>query len=524
MNVISISPLNGNATRSVVSALAMIREDEENLIRFEKGSYCFFRDGTLEGNFYPSNNTSGRKNVVFPILNIKNLTIDGAGSEFIFCDRIFPFIIQNCENITLKNFDIDFSFPRHCEATVVSSDAHGFELTIDRNIFEFDVENGHLNFHIGTYIASTADRRLFLNDLSGGAPVAYLIAGDTTDSLEELPAPVMMTDARETETGVYFRYRKNSPVINYRPGDTIFIGNDERRENDVIFAEFSKNICFENIKMFRGAGMGIIAQICTDISVDNLEIVPKAGRDVSLSITADAFHFVNCDGKITIKNSTIEKTIDDALNIHGVYSLVDEILSENRVRLRFGHMGQNGLIPFKAGDTAVVNDMKKGIEKGEARVEAVSFNEDRTNIVLTFDTDISELISVGDALENPGRMSEFEFVNNRVSDLPCIRVSTCKDAVISGNTIRNATITVDDLYDYWYESGAVGNLEISDNSFTENARRVAIEIRSCRKGEHIKKHKNVMIINNSFNKPRQDAVSIEAVDNLTLENNRFSNE
>lgn len=522
MNEIMISPINGNATKSVVSALTMIKEDEKNLIRFEKGSYRFFKDGTLEDYFYPSNNTSGRKNVVFPILNIKNLTIDGGGSEFVFCDRIFPFVIQNCENITLKNFSIDFSFPRHCEAEVVSSDKRGFELTIDKKIFEYDVENGHLNFHIGTYISSSAERRFFLNDLSGGAPVAYLVAGDTTDSLDNLPAPVMRTDAEETETGVYFKFRNGSPVINYCPGDIIFIGNDERRENDIIFAEFSKNICFENIKMFRGAGMGIIAQICTDISVDRLEIAPKAGRDTLLSITADALHFVNCDGKITVKNSIIEKTIDDAINIHGVYSLVDEILSENSVRLRFGHFSQNGLIPFKAGDIAVVNDMQNGIEKGEARIETVSFDGDRTNIVLTFDTDISKLISAGDALENPGRMSEFKFVNNRISDLPHMRISTCKDTLISGNRILNATIVVDDLYDYWYESGTVGNLEISDNVFTENTGKLSIVIRSCRKGEQMKKHKNVTVINNSFNKPCQETVSIEAVENLTLENNRFA--
>lgn len=116
MNEIMIGPINGNATQSIVSALTMIKENEETLIRFEKGSYRFLKDGTLEDYFYPSNNTSGRKNVVFPILNIKNLTIDGGGSEFVFCDRIFPFVIQNCENITLKNFSIDFSFPRHCEA------------------------------------------------------------------------------------------------------------------------------------------------------------------------------------------------------------------------------------------------------------------------------------------------------------------------------------------------------------------------------------------------------------------------
>ena len=169
--------------------------------------------------------------------------------------------------------------------------------------------------------------------------------------------------------------------------------------------------------------------------------------------------------KITVKNSLIEKAIDDALNLHGVYSLVDEVLSSNSVRLRFGHFEQNGLIPFQAGDIAVVNDMKKGLEIGEARVAAVDFNEDRTNIVLTFETDISELIVPGNALENPGRMAELEFVNNRIYDTPHMLISTCKDAIVSDNQIYNTTIVVNDLYDYWYESGTVENLKIVNNEF-----------------------------------------------------------
>lgn len=520
MNEIIIHNTDGNATPCIADALKNLKADEENTIKFEKGRYEFFGAGTLEENFYPSNNSSGRKNVVFPILNIENLTVDGGNSEFVFCDRIFPFVIQGCKNITLKNFDIDFSFPRHCEASVLSSDERGFELFIDKKLFDYDIKNGNLLFRVGSYTFSTPPRKFFLNDLSGGAPVAYLIAGDTSEKLENLPAPVLRTDASITEKGVYFKYRDKSPTVIYKPGDTVFIGNDENRENDVIFAEFSENIRFENIRIFRGAGMGIIAQICTDIFIDNLKIMPKAERDKLLSVTADGLHFVNCDGKITVKNSVIEKTVDDALNMHGVYALVGEVLSDRSIRLRFGHPEQNGLIPFQPGDTAVVNDMKKCTEKGSAVIKEVSCNKDRTNIILTFCEDISGLINAGDALENPGRMAELEFTDNRILNVPNIRVSTCKKAVISDNEICNATIVVNDLYDYWYESGTVEDLEISDNTFTEEDRKLAIVIESCRRGEQMKKHKNITLKNNSFNNPFEEAVKAVAVENLIIRDNK----
>lgn len=519
MNDIFIKHTDGNATLEVAEALKQIKMTETNVIHFEKGRYTFFRAGTFEGRFYPSNNTSGLKSVVFPILNVKDLIIDGWDSEFVFCDRIFPFIIQNSENITLKNFNVDFSSPRHYEATVVRADEEGIELKIDRSLYKFDADGGSFNFYDGSYIDTTSNRKFFLNDLCKEARVAYLVAGETTDSLDNLPASVLRTDAYETENGIFLKYRKGSPVFRCDPNDTVFIGNEKGRENGIFFAEFSKNISLKNIKVFRGAGMGVIAQICTNISIDGLEIAPKKGRDKRLSITADGLHFVNCDGKITVKNSLIEKTIDDALNLHGVYSLVDEVLSSNSVRLRFGHFEQNGLIPFQAGDIAVVNDMKKGLEIGEARVAAVDFNEDRTNIVLTFENDISELIVPGNALENPGRMAELEFVNNRIYDTPHMRISTCKDAIVSDNQIYNTTIVVNDLYDYWYESGTVENLKIVNNEFKTGGNKLAIAVKSCRRGEGAKRHKNITIVHNSFDERIENIVTIDAVENLTMKDN-----
>lgn len=108
--------------------------------------------------------------------------------------------------------------------------------------------------------------------------------------------------------------------------------------------------------------------------------------------------------------------------------------------------------------------------------------------------------------------------------LPHLRVSTCKHAVISGNIIRNATIVVDDLYDYWYESGAVEDLEISGNTFCETGGRPAIVVRSCRKGEHSKKHRKVTVVGNRFNQPQSEAVEISAVEESVLTGNRFSDE
>lgn len=527
MNTINITHRSGNATGLVKQAILKLSPNEENILRFEKGTYYFYAEGAYCGDFYPSNNMSGRKTVVFPILDMHNLTIDGNGSQFIFCDRLFPFIIQNSSNITLKNFDIDFSFPRHCQAVVKSSDTEGFELTIDKNTFDYYIKDGNLCFDIGKHTASTKEKRMFIKDFyNSSVPVAYLFAGDTEDTANGLPARALMTDAIQTDTGVYFKYRSGSEKIIYPISDEIFIGNDEDRENDVIFAELSQALLLENINIYRGAGMGMIAQLCTDITVDGIGIMPKSDRDNLLSVTADGLHFVNCDGKLVIKNSRIEKSVDDAINIHGVYSVVKRILSPYSAEICFGHKSQNGLIPFLKGDTAYISELKDGEEKGSAVVTNVSFGADRSNIVLEFDRDISSLLHSGSLLENPGRMPEVFLENNIVYDCPHMRISSSNPTIIRNNTLSLscADIYIADLFkEFWYESGAAGDVLITENTFLSDESFTNIKIQTFREGERIKKHKSIVIEKNTFAHTEEKAISadVNTFENILMRNNKF---
>lgn len=127
-NIIYIKNTKANATVLVREALEKIKKGVKNIIRFDKSVYRFYKEGCYTGVFYTSNNISGEKNVVFPVLDTDNLVIDGNGSEFIFCDIIYPFVIQNCRNVKLQNFSVDFGFVKYSQATVVSSDDQGFEL------------------------------------------------------------------------------------------------------------------------------------------------------------------------------------------------------------------------------------------------------------------------------------------------------------------------------------------------------------------------------------------------------------
>lgn len=88
-------------------------------------TYSFGMEGVFRGVFAPSNNDTGEKRAAFPLIGKKRLRIDGRGAVLSFTERLFPFILQDCEDVVLENFTIDFTFPRYAVAEVLRADAEG---------------------------------------------------------------------------------------------------------------------------------------------------------------------------------------------------------------------------------------------------------------------------------------------------------------------------------------------------------------------------------------------------------------
>lgn len=519
--VIRISQTEGNATPLVRAALNACRSDRATVISFEPGVYRFYREGTLFAPFYPSNNASGCKHVVFPICSLSNVTVDGNGAEFLFCDRIFPFVIQNSHGICLRHFSVDFSFPRHCEGEVLSSDESGLSLRIDRERFPFSVdEQGHLLFQAGQDVLSTAQKKLFLCDMSNSSvPVAYLFAGDSSCSQQGLAARAMLTDAFLDGDVVRLTFRSGSPVVSYGAGDRLLISNDEDRENDVIFAENSAELCIDGISIYRGAGMGIVAQLCRDICIENLYIGCRPDRPEMLSVTADALHFIHCTGTLVIRNSCIEHSVDDALNVHGMYGIVEQLLPDASVLVGFGHPEQSGIVPYQPGDLLHFSDPDTTDEVCLAAVREVFHAPDRSGIRLVLDRIPPEL-RPGFLIENPERMPEVYFENNRVTGCPNIRLSSSKPMRIRSNrlALHSTAIVISDLLRYWYESGTAQDAVVENNTFLPTCRR-CIVIESTRSPSAAHRHGRIEIRNNHFPFAGERAISASCTEELIVENN-----
>lgn len=90
--------------RFVQKALAFAKTKSGAILVFPKGRYDFWPQYATEKLYYESNtDVIPLRRCAILIEDLKNITIDCKGSDFIFHDRIQPFTVDKSQNISIKN-------------------------------------------------------------------------------------------------------------------------------------------------------------------------------------------------------------------------------------------------------------------------------------------------------------------------------------------------------------------------------------------------------------------------------------
>lgn len=213
--------------------------------------------------------------------------------------------------------------------------------------------------------------------------------------------------------------------------------------------------------------MGFLAQMCSDISLRRFRVVPDGDR--CFSAVADAVHLNMCRGNVLLSGCEFDCQGDDALNVHGRYFKVDSISSGRKtvaLNSRWGNMTDS---PRKGDRIWFVSpdDMRR---TGRIKVIGVRQYDDTRAAVLSLATSAPLSIAPGAFVENADRFPDILVEGCRFGGgnrARGILLTSPGKTVVRNNVFRSSgsAILIEGDTDYWFESGAVRDVDIRDNVF-----------------------------------------------------------
>ena len=458
-----------NASPVVRKAIAKIkaecRDGEKVILRFPAGRYNFHEAGSTVREYYISNHDQDNpKKVGIALEDMKNLTIDGQGSEFVFYGRMIPVSLLRSENCVLKNFSIDFEQPHIAQVQVVENDPEKgitFEPApwVDYRISKDSVFEGLGEGWVMRYSWGIAfdgkTKHVVYNTSDIGCP--------TKGAFEVAPRQICSPKW------------KDARLV---PG-TVVAMRGWGRPTPGIFMSHDVNTSLLDVKVHYAEGMGLLAQLCEDITLDGFGVCLKGNNDPRYFTTqADATHFSGCKGKIVSKNGLYEGMMDDAINVHGTYLKVIKRVDDHTLIGRYMHDQSWGFewgrpgddVQFVRSETMELIGKQNQItairpyDKGEirgAREFSITFKE-------AIDPAINEKSGFG--IENLTWTPEVLFAGNTIRNNRArgTLFSTPKKTVVEDNlfdhTSGTAILLCGDC-NGWFETGACRDVTIRRNRF-----------------------------------------------------------
>lgn len=542
--------ISKDASLYVYSLLNTMDKNAENTISFEKGVYHFYPEKAGEKFCFVSNHNDRLMRIAFDVDSFNDLTIEGNGSTFIFHGMIIPFLVDNSEDITVKDLTIDFSEPFHSEGLVVANNPQNgtFDMQITEE-YPYEIRNGNLTFikpyyehEIGQtiiynpekvavsfaaerYTPITCKRRLGKDACPAKFEYPYKYNAD--DRYIRRRGWEYMAKATELEKGLVRIEGHKKQLL---PVGHVLTMKGEQGDNRYApgfkFND-TKNILVQNVTVNHACGMGFLFEHCENSTLKDCIVAPSNGRMVST--TADASHFVGCRGEVNLIGCEFSNQLDDASNIHGAYQEVVDIFENNTVGVRVGHFQQLGFSLAKVGDTIGVVRLSDAFDPYTTlTVKDIEYVNGRYGRV-TFNETLPEGLQNGDLLENlsayPTLLVEgCTFKGNRARGL---LLSTPKKTIIRNNYFftEMEALLIPVESSSWFESGSAQDLLIEGNTFHNSMyagdKRGVIRLVTDDNNTHTA-FRNIVVKNNTFEHYDSWIVEASNVDGFTFEGNTIT--
>lgn len=492
-----------NVALNLHRILAQCRAQGIRRLTFQPGVYqldplfCSQRSLNISNHGY-----NGPKRIAALIEDMEDFEIDFGGSTLVCNGIMTPIAILNSKNIRICNVKLKNPTVPIWECRVT---AHGEDY--------IDVENIH-----GIEKLELRHGQLFAR--YPGTMLAHMIivigfngkTGEITERIGNDPLGIHslhVTFEPLDETHMRLRGCLRQPPI----GD-VLVFSAARRMGAGVFCQHSQELTFENVDICSCYGMGLLAQVCRDITLRRFRTLREEGRLCTAS--ADATHFVGCSGEILVENSTFVGQLDDALNIHGIYTrILDK--GEDWILIRQVHHESSGIPIYQPGHALQILSPNTLLPYACKTLKALEIINDECSILYLEESAAD--IRVGDDVENISLTADLVFRNNVVRDNPARGMLIgARGKVLIENCLFHTTATAIKFEcdgEFWFESGGITDVTIRNNLFDnckEGWGNAIIEFQpreATEEGRYF--HGSIRVVDNTF---RGGIACLAIVDNV----------
>ena len=454
-------------TPDVTAAVDAVRGAGGGAVTFEPGDYHF--RSSLPIPVFISNHDNHDGHAAFlAVTNIANAAFHSPGARFVCHGEGVAFALIDTKAVTVEGIVFDYVRPRFSEWRLKA----GKLAEIDAR-FTYEIRDGKL-YAVGPGW-SELQRLAHFFDGKTLAPLGSRWWDGAADKVFDGFSDGTVAVTRNS-------YRPNPCVFLYRAADTVF----------------------KNCGAFAASGMGLLAQRCDTVTID--EWRTRGTRLTGLQ--ADATHFSNCRGKITLENSLLEGMVDDGINVHSTALKITAIHPGGRMVCQYAHVQSTGFEVFLPGETVRFIRAATMETGGERVVESVRRNA-HDEIELVVAGGVPPGIAEGDAVENADWQPSVVFRRNTVRNLSP-RGSlfatpgkvVCEDNLFS--SVSGAAVLIAADANSWYETGACRDMTIRNNTFrccTARGGKGVIQITPKvprLEDQKERYHRNIKIVGNRF--------------------------
>ena len=483
------------------------------VIIFPRGRYDFHPDPDSE------------QTIAMALRGARNIVVDGGGSEFVFHGRMKVFHVEDCENVTLRNFSTDWDRPYISQGEFVAVTPQYVDLRIDCSQYPYVIEQGHIRFTGEGWSAGVVDSYMNIYDKATGT-IAYRTRDSHTGNIFNGEAEQVAPDVVRFHGSILER---EVPV---RPGQIITLYHGTYILTGIELC-YSRDITLEDITLYHTLSNGVYGYRCENITLHRVSTTPRTEKGRVFSTVADASHFTCCRGRILIDGCAHAGQGDDFMNVRGTYSRIESF--KDRCTALIDGRGWT----IGATDTLWVVDRETMRRGAELVVRCI--NKRNGGYEVEFTDTVPAEVTEGMFLENKTWTPELVVRNCRFEKKNRARgmlVTTPRRVVIENNYFNTAgaAILIEGDLDHWFESGSHTDLTIRNNRFVNCC------TSGCETGDRWEwgeapitispsfrpdspdspsYHRNITICDNTFECFDAPVLFARSVENLRFERNRL---